>query len=119
AEDGIRDRNVTGVQTCALPISINELDTAIRYDIKTLSIVINNSLLGTIKGHQETNFPNREVGTKLSDINFAQIANVMGAYGERVTSNKEFLPALKRSLNSNKPSVLDVVTDPSILSANK
>src|SRR5699024_6012601 len=50
-------------------MTINELDTAIRYDTKTLSIVINNSLLGTIKGHQETNFPNREVGTKLSDIN--------------------------------------------------
>jgi acetolactate synthase-1/2/3 large subunit len=45
------------------------------------------------------------------DVDFAALARVLGAYGERVQNSAELIPALKRALASGQPAVVDVVID--------
>ena len=98
-------------------MTMQELETAVRYDIPVIAIVVNNNMYGTIRMHQEKHFPGRVMATSLSNPNFADLAKVFGCQGEQVTSNEEFLPALKRALDSDKPVVIEVVTNPDIISA--
>ncbi|PIC70782.1 acetolactate synthase [Sporosarcina sp. P16b] len=99
-------------------MTMQDFETAVRYNIPIVSIVINNNIFGTIRTHQERKFPNRMVGTQLSNPNYKEIAESFGGFGERVTNTDEFVPALKRALASNKPALIEVLTDPRILSAN-
>jgi acetolactate synthase-1/2/3 large subunit len=100
-------------------MTMQEFDTAVRYNIPTLSIVVNNSMFGTIRSHQEREFPGRVVGTQLSNHNFAQMAENFGGHGERIEKNEDFIPALERALAAGKPALIEVLTDPAILSANQ
>ncbi|QSO55287.1 acetolactate synthase [Alicyclobacillus curvatus] len=100
-------------------MTIQEFDTAVRYNVPIVSIVVNNAMFGTIRAHQEHHFPGRVVGTLLSNSDYASVASSFGGHGERVTCNRDFLPALKRALNSNKPALIEIMTDPNILSVSK
>jgi acetolactate synthase-1/2/3 large subunit len=58
-----------------------------------------------------------DVGSKLNEaVRYDKYAESLGAYGELVTDPEEIKPALKRAYNSGLPAVLDVRTDPSVLS---
>lgn len=100
-------------------MTMQEFQTAVRNQASVLALVVNNSLYGTIRSHQEKKFPGRRVATELSDVHFANIAENMGGYGERVESNEAFLPAVQRALDSGKPALIEVITNPGILSANQ
>lgn len=65
-------------------MTLQEIETAVRYKIPTISIVVNNNIYGTIRAHQERHFPNRAVGTDLSNPDFAGLARLFGAHGEKV-----------------------------------
>ena len=97
-------------------MTMQELETAVRYNIPVIAIVINNNMYGTIRMHQEKHFPDRVMATSLTNPNFAELAKLFGCHGEQVTENEEFLPALKRALTSDKPVVIEVLTNPDILS---
>ena len=99
-------------------MTVQEFETAVRYRIPIVSIVVNNNLYGTIRAHQEKKFPNRVIGTELTNPNFAELAKIMGGHGERVRRNTDFLPALDRALEANRPAVIEVLTNPDILSVN-
>jgi acetolactate synthase-1/2/3 large subunit len=45
------------------------------------------------------------------DVDFAALARVLGAYGERIQDSSELISALKRALASGRPAVVDVVID--------
>ncbi len=94
-----------------------ELETAVRANLPVISIVVNNNMYGTIRSHQERHFPNRVMATPLTNPDFAAVARQFGCEGETVRKNEEFLPAFKRALQSDKPFVIEVQTDPSIMSA--
>ncbi|QQK78255.1 acetolactate synthase [Salicibibacter cibarius] len=100
-------------------MTIQELETAIRYNIPIISIVANNNMYGTIRMHQEKSFPHRVIGTDLSNPSFAQYISLMGGHGEIVEKNKEFLPALQRAIYSSKPAVIEVAIDPQQISVEK
>lgn len=100
-------------------MTMQEFETAIRYNVSIVSIVVNNAMYGTIRAHQERHFPDRVVGTLLSNPDYASVAASFGGHGERVACNRDFLPALERALASNKPALIEVVTDPNILSVSK
>ncbi len=100
-------------------MTVQEIETAVRYQIPIISIVINNNIYGTIRMHQEIHFPNRIVGTELSNPDFSQLAELMGGHGELVESNDEFIPALERSIASNKPAVIEVRTNPENITVTK
>lgn len=99
-------------------MTMQEFETAVRYDIPILAIVVNNRSYGTIRTHQEKKYPGRVIGTDLLNPNFAKVAENFGGYGERVKKNIEFIPAMKRALEAQKPALIEVMTDPEIFSAN-
>ncbi|KAB7709116.1 acetolactate synthase [Bacillus aerolatus] len=100
-------------------MTMQELETAVRENIPVVTIVANNNMYGTIRMHQEKHFPNRVVGTSLSNPNFAKMAMLVGAHGEQVAKNEDFIPALERALSSGRPAVIEVLTNPKILSAGQ
>lgn len=97
-------------------MTIQELETAVRYHIPVISIVFNNQMYGTIRMYQEMRYPTRIIGTDLSDMSFASAAHSFGADGMRVETGEQFSIALTKALQSNKPTVIEVMTDPHVLS---
>jgi acetolactate synthase-1/2/3 large subunit len=75
-------------------------------------IVINNGLYGTIRMHQEREYPGRVYGTELRNPDFAAYARAFGAHGETVVETAEFAPAFERSLAAGKPALIEVHLDP-------
>jgi acetolactate synthase-1/2/3 large subunit len=88
-----------------------ELATAVQYDAAILVIVVNNSSYGTIRMHQERQYPHRVVGTDLRNPDFAALARAYGAHGELVSDQASFAPAVERALASGTPSLIEVRTD--------
>src|SRR5690606_13738589 len=93
-------------------MSAQELATAMAADIKPLTIVFNNGMLGTIRMHQETHFPGRVSATDLVNPDFAAYVNAFGAHGETVNTISEFAPAMERALASGKAAVIELKLDP-------
>ena len=89
-----------------------ELATALQHGAKPIILLFNNSMYGTIRMHQERNYPERVIGTDLVNPDFKAVALAYGAHGERVTNNEEFGPALTRALGANKAALIELITDP-------
>ncbi|TXI93486.1 MAG: thiamine pyrophosphate-binding protein [Burkholderiaceae bacterium] len=75
-----------------------ELATAVQYRAGVIIIVFNNGMYGTIRMHQEREFPARVSGTELHNPDFAALARAYGGHGEAVENSTEFAPALERAL---------------------
>ena len=88
-----------------------ELMTAVQHNGKPIIIVFNNFSYGTIRMHQEREYPNRVMATDLDNPNFIKLAESMGAYAERVEKTSDFIPAFRRCLSSGKPSVIELLND--------
>ena len=65
-------------------------------------IVLDNGMYGTIRMHQEREFPGRVVATELKNPDFAALAPGFWRSGERVERTEEFAPAFERALASGK-----------------
>ena len=89
-----------------------ELATAIQHGVKIIAIVINNNMYGTIRMHQEREFPGRVQHTELRNPDFAALAKAYGANGETVVETGEFQPAFERALASDRATVIEVKIDP-------
>ncbi len=89
-----------------------ELATAMQYDLPVLFIVVNNSMYGTIRMHQEREYPARVYATALKNPDFAALAKAYGLHGEVVNKTAEFEPAFERAIASNKPALLELRIDP-------
>ncbi|MEO8740446.1 MAG: thiamine pyrophosphate-binding protein [Casimicrobiaceae bacterium] len=89
-----------------------ELATAVQYAANVVFIVVDNGMYGTIRMHQEREYPARVVGTDLVNPDFAALARAHGALGETVTKTAEFAPALQRALSAGKPALLHLRIDP-------
>lgn len=88
-----------------------ELATAVQYGLDVVTIVVNNGMYGTIRAHQERQYPERVVGTTLVNPDFAAYARAFGAHGETVLQTSEFRPALERAIASRKAAIIEVKTD--------
>ena len=93
----------------------NELATALQYDLKPIYLVINNGMFGTIRMHQERDYPGREVATALRNPDFAAYAKSFGAYGEIIARSENFAPALDRALAAGKVAVLELRINPEVI----
>jgi acetolactate synthase-1/2/3 large subunit len=89
-----------------------ELATAVQYELPIVVLVVDNGMYGTIRMHQERNFPGRVVGTDLVNPDFAALALAYGAYGENVERTEQFPEALERALAAGRPAVLALRIDP-------
>ena len=75
-----------------------ELATAVQYRAGLILIVFNNNMFGTIRMHQEREYPGRVSGTELHNPDFAALAQAYGGQGEVVEKTADFAPALQRAL---------------------
>ena len=89
-----------------------ELATAVQYGLPLVVVLLDNGMYGTIRMHQERNYPARVFATALRNPDFCALAQAYGAHGERVERTEEFAPALARALQSGKPAVLHCLLDP-------
>jgi acetolactate synthase I/II/III large subunit len=95
-----------------------ELATAVQYELDVVVIVVNNGMYGTIRMHQEREYPGRVHGTSLVNPDFAAYARSFGANGEIVETTAQFAPALERALNVGKPSLIEIRIDPEAITPN-
>ncbi len=89
-----------------------EFATAVQYDLPIITVVVNNGIYGTIRMHQEREYPGRVEGTDLRNPDFAALARAYGGHGETVVKTEEFAPAFERARASGKPSIIEVQLDP-------
>ncbi len=90
---------------------IQELATAVQYDLRVLLVVINNDCYGNVKNHQRKSYGGRYIGVDLQNPDFAALARSFGAFGERVTKASGMKPALLRALAHKGPAVVEVAVD--------
>jgi len=99
-------------------MSGQELATAVQYGAAAIFVVVNNSMYGTIRMHQEKHYPGRVIGTDLVNPHFAAFARSFGAVGEIVEETAQFGPAFERCVASHKPAVIEVRIDPQAITPN-
>ena len=96
-----------------------ELATAVQYQAGVIIIVFNNAMFGTIRMHQEREYPGRVSGTTLHNPDFAALAVAYGGSGEVVTRTEEFAPALQRALahtrEKNLPALIELRYDGNLI----
>jgi len=95
-----------------------ELATAVQYKLNVIFIVVNNNMYGTIRMHQEREFPGHVHGTTLVNPDFAAYARAFGARGEVVENTAEFAPAFERAMKAGKPALIEVRIDAEAISPN-
>ena len=95
-----------------------ELATAVQYQLNVIFIVVNNNMYGTIRMHQEREFPGHVHGTALVNPDFAAYARAFGASGEVVVNTAEFAPAFERAMKAGKPALIEIRIDPEAISPN-
>ncbi|HET7364317.1 MAG TPA: thiamine pyrophosphate-binding protein [Burkholderiales bacterium] len=89
-----------------------ELATAVQYGAVFVALIINNGLYGTIRMHQEREYPGRVYGTTLQNPDFVAYARAFGAHGESVARTADFAPAFERAWNAGKPALIELRIDP-------
>ena len=89
-----------------------EIATAVQHNANVIFIVVNNGMYGTIRMHQEREYPGRVSGTDLKNPDFAALARAYGAHGETVKETLEFAPAFERCLKAGKPALIEIQLDP-------
>jgi acetolactate synthase-1/2/3 large subunit len=89
-----------------------EFATAVQYDIPLIVVVLDNSMYGTIRMHQEREYPGRVSATVLKNPDFADYAKAFGGHGERVEKTEDFAPAFERAVQSGKPAIIHCIVDP-------
>jgi len=92
-----------------------EFATCVQYGLNVVTIIANNGMYGTIRAHQERQYPGRVSGTELRNPDFAAYARAFGGHGETVERTADFKPAFERALAANKPAIIEVKVDPEAL----
>src|ERR1039457_601035 len=101
AEDGIRDYKVTGVQTCALPISIQQEKMAINI------AVINNGFLGMVRQWQEAFYDKNYAESPILSPNFVALAAPHGIAGAHIDKRAAVIPTVTRARTSGQTFLID------------
>ena len=92
-----------------------EFATAVQYDLPIIVVVVDNGMYGTIRMHQEREYPTRISASTLKNPDFAAYARAFGGHGERVENTDEFAAAFERCVASGKPSIIHCLTNPELL----
>jgi acetolactate synthase-1/2/3 large subunit len=99
-----------------------ELATAVQYGAGFVVVVFDNGMYGTIRMHQEREFPDRVLGTELRNPDFAALARSFGAFGVTVSTTAEFAPALAAAREfvaaKSAPAVIHLKVDPEAITPN-
>jgi len=89
-----------------------ELATACQYRLPIIVLVFDNGMYGTIRMHQEREYPTRVFATELQNPDFVALARAHGANGTRITRTEDFAPAFANALEADRPTLLEITIDP-------
>ena len=92
-----------------------ELATAVQYGAKTIIVLLNNGVYGTIRMHQEREYPQHQSGSKLKNPDFAALARAYGYAGVCITRTSEFEPELLAALARPEGTLIEVMLDPEVI----
>ena len=93
-------------------MTMQEFGTAFQYGVKVIVIVVNNGVYGTIRMHQQRDYPGRPSGTEMKNPDFAALAESYGCLGEIVTDSSDFPAALERARAAETSAIIELRTDP-------
>lgn len=96
-----------------------EFATAVQYDLPIIVVILNNGIYGTIRMHQEREYPGRVSGTSIRNPDFAAYARAFHGHGETVEKTEDFAPAFERARASGKPSIIEIKLDPEALTPTR
>lgn len=113
AKTGCPDKTVVNIAgDGCFRMNMNELATAVRHQIPVIEVVINNHVLGMVRQWQDLFYDQRYSATVLRDsVDFAKLAQAMGAEGICVKTQEEFKEAFARALTLEKPVLIDCQID--------
>ncbi|MEM9349038.1 MAG: thiamine pyrophosphate-dependent enzyme [Pseudomonadota bacterium] len=89
----------------------NELGAAMQSGACPVMLVVNNGSYGTIRMHQEREYPGRVSGTELKNPDFVALAGAYGFAGFRVAATEDFAPALEKALASSTGAVIEIILE--------
>lgn len=96
-----------------------EFATAVRYNLPVIILLINNGIFGTIRMHQEREYPGRVNGTGLTNPDFAALARAYGGHGEKVEKTDDFADAFLRAQQSGKPAIVEIIQNPEAITPTR
>jgi len=100
----------------AMGFNLPELDTMVRHKLPIVNIVLNNEVWGmSIHGQQIMFGGNYSVISKIPGTHYADIARAFGCLSERVTKFEDIAPAMKRALDHDGPSFIEIMTDADVV----
>jgi acetolactate synthase-1/2/3 large subunit len=89
-----------------------EFATAVQYDLPFVTLIVDNGMYGTIRMHQEREYPGRIVATELKNPDFVAYARAFGGYGVAVEKTADFAKAFAAAQNSGKSAIIRLKVDP-------
>ena len=92
-----------------------ELATACQHAAKSIVVLLNNGMYGTIRMHQERDFPTHNMGSHLNNPHFANLAKAYGYEGIRISKTEEFEPALIDALQRDRGTLIEIMLDPEVI----
>jgi acetolactate synthase-1/2/3 large subunit len=94
-----------------------EVDTAVRHELPVIVVVSNNAGWGDVRHEQDDQFgAGRHVASELPGARYDLLGEALGAHGQLVTERAQLRPALERAADAGRCAVIDVHTDPGVLS---
>jgi acetolactate synthase-1/2/3 large subunit len=93
-----------------------ELATAVQYGAKTIILLLNNGMYGTIRMHQEREYPQHVAGTALQNPDFAALARAYGYAGVRIQRSADFEAELLAALARPEGTLIEVMLEPELIS---
>ena len=100
-------------------MTCQELATAAQHGLRLTVIVVNNARYGTIRAHQEREFPGRVSGTDMVNPDFCDFARSFGAHAARVETLEEFKPALADARARGGINLIEVMQDTNLIAPGK
>ena len=88
-----------------------EFATAVQYDLPFVIIIVDNGMYGTIRMHQEREYPGRISATQLRNPDFAAYARAFGGFGVSVARTEDFPAAFAEAQASGKPAIVRLAID--------
>jgi acetolactate synthase-1/2/3 large subunit len=93
-------------------MNVQELATVKQYGLKIIFIVVNNGMLGSIRMHQEMNYPGNVYGTSLENPDFPALGKAYGLESELVERTEDFAAAFERAMQAKASVLLELRIDP-------
>ena len=92
-----------------------ELATAVQHGGKSIIVLLNNGMFGTIRMHQERSYPAHLSGSALQNPDFVALAQAYGYASVRVQRTEEFEGALSQALSSEQGTLIEIMLDPEVI----